>query len=290
MIMDEHANRTVPSGDAGLPATRAELEAVLDAWHGATQRLEQTHDALRAEVRRLTEELQIKNRELARRNRLADLGQVASHVAHEVRNNLVPVRLYLSLLRRRLTEDEGSLDVLTKVDTGFTSLEASVNDLLHFAAQRDPSYGPVRPRDLVSEICESLGPQLDAQGVVTTLDIPAGLRVWADRDMLRRAILNLSLNALDAMPDGGDLVFTGFAGAQGFELEVADSGEGLSTEVQRRAFEPFFSTKSGGTGLGLAIVCRIAESHGGSVTAANCAEGGAAFTIRIPHRALEAAA
>jgi signal transduction histidine kinase len=126
--------------------------------------------------------------------------------------------------------------------------------------------------------------------VVTTLDIPAGLRVWADRDMLRRAILNLSLNALDAMPDGGDLVFTGFAGAQGFELEVADSGEGLSTEVQRRAFEPFFSTKSGGTGLGLAIVCRIAESHGGSVTAANCAEGGAAFTIRIPHRALEAAA
>jgi len=287
--MDEPID-SLPAVDLRLPATRAELEAVLDAWHGATQRLEHTHDALRSEVRRLTEELQVKNRELARRNRLADLGQVASHVAHEVRNNLVPVRLYMSLLRRRLTEDEGSLDVLTKVDTGFTALEASVNDLLHFAAQRDPKYGLVRPRDLVSEVCESLGPQLDAQGVVTRLDIPAGLRVSADRDMLRRAVLNLSLNALDAMPDGGELVFTGFAGPRGFELEVADSGEGLSHEVLRRAFEPFFSTKSGGTGLGLAIVCRIAESHGGNVLAANCAEGGAAFTIRIPHRALEAAA
>ena len=83
---------------------RAELEQVLAAWHGATLRLEQTHEALRTEVCRLTDELEVKNRELARKNRLADLGQMASHVAHEVRNNLVPVSLYLSLLRRRLTE------------------------------------------------------------------------------------------------------------------------------------------------------------------------------------------
>src|SRR5580704_9779491 len=90
------------------PATldaSADLQTILAAWHTATLRLEQTHNALREEVQQLTAELEVKNRELARKNRLADLGQMASHVAHEVRNNLVPVTLYLSLLRRRLTSD-----------------------------------------------------------------------------------------------------------------------------------------------------------------------------------------
>src|SRR3954463_2570215 len=89
-----------------LDAT-ADLSVVLAAWNSATQRLEQTHESLRNEVRRLTDELEIKNRQLARKNRLADLGQIATHVAHEVRNNLVPVALYLSLLRRRLSDDPG---------------------------------------------------------------------------------------------------------------------------------------------------------------------------------------
>ena len=73
-------------------------------------------------------------------------------------------------------------------------------------------------------------------------------------------------------------------------IEVADSGPGLGEEARRRAFEPFFTTKGSGTGLGLAIVYRTAEVHGGDVTAENCAQGGAAFTIRIPHRPMEAAA
>src|SRR5271154_1581948 len=85
----------------------ADLQTVLAAWHGATLRLEQTHEALRGEVQRLTYELEAKNRELARKNRLADIGQMASHVAHEVRNSLVPVTLYVSLLRRRLSDDVG---------------------------------------------------------------------------------------------------------------------------------------------------------------------------------------
>src|ERR1700693_1149167 len=95
-----------------LVANDASLETVVAAWHGATLRLEEIHEALREEVRRLTNELEIKNRELARKNRLADLGQMASHIAHEVRNNLVPVSLYLSLLRRRLTSDGEGLDML----------------------------------------------------------------------------------------------------------------------------------------------------------------------------------
>ena len=90
------------------PQAASDLEQVLDAWQLATARLEQTHEALRGEVRRLTDELEIKNRELARKNRLADLGQISSHVAHEVRNSLVPVTLYMSLLRRRMSIPSGA--------------------------------------------------------------------------------------------------------------------------------------------------------------------------------------
>ena len=277
------------SHDAPIPQS-ADLEAVLEAWQSATLRLEQTHEALRSEVCRLTDELEIKNRELARKNRLADLGQIASHIAHEVRNNLVPVRLYMSLLRRRVSEDSGAVDILDKVSSGFTSLDAMVNDLLHFTADRGPQRERVAVRALVDEVCQSLDPQLSAQGIRVDLDIPAAASLWADREMLRRAVLNLTLNALDAMPDGGELVVTSYDGPDGFELEIADSGVGLSDEVRRRAFEPFFSTKNSGTGLGLAIVYHIAEVHGGAVTALNCPEGGAAFTLRFPQRLLEAQA
>src|SRR5215218_8956895 len=124
MIPTQSHNRTF--GDEPLALDKdVDLEAVLNAWHTATLRLERTHETLFAEVARLNNELEIKNRELARKNRLADLGQMASHVAHEVRNSLVPMKLYLSLLRRRIDTDKGAIDLLNKVMAGFTGLEAT---------------------------------------------------------------------------------------------------------------------------------------------------------------------
>jgi len=275
---------------ATLPGQEADLETVLAAWHTATVRLERTHETLCAEVARLTKELEHKNRELARKNRLADLGQMASHVAHEVRNNLVPVSLYLSLLRRRLSDDSGSLDILAKVEAGFAALDVTVNDLLNFTAHRNPQWQTFLVGDLVEEVCDSLGPQLEAQLIDVDVDVPPNTLLTADREMVRRALLNLVLNAVDVMPDGGALVITSYDGPRGFELEVADSGPGLSDEDQRRVFEPFYTTKKNGTGLGLAVVYQIAEAHGGNVTAANCPEGGAAFTIQFPRKHLRAAA
>jgi signal transduction histidine kinase len=263
-------------------ADEPSLEAILAAWNDATLRLEHTHAALQAEVARLTDELEEKNRELARQQRLADLGRMASHVAHEVRNSLVPVALYLSLLRRRLADDGGSLDVLAKVETGFTALDATVNDLLNFTAHREPQWRSFIVQDLVAEIFDALAPQLEAQGIDVSLDVPPNTVVTADRDMLRRAVLNLVLNAVDAMPAGGEIVVTSYHGRGRFELEIADSGPGLSDEQLTRAFDPFYTTKSTGTGLGLSIVQRIAEAHGGRVTAINCPQGGAAFTIELP--------
>jgi signal transduction histidine kinase len=270
--------------DATALGDEPSLAAILAAWNDATLRLEQTHATLQAEVARLTDELEEKNRTLARQTRLVDLGRMASHVAHEVRNSLVPVNLYLSLLRRRLADDAGSLDVLAKVEAGFSALDATVNDLLNFTANREPQWRSFIVQDLVAEIFDALAPQLEAQGIDVSLDVPPNTVVTADRDMLRRAVLNLVLNAVDAMPQGGELVVTSFQGRGGFELEIADSGPGLASEQLERAFEPFYTTKSTGTGLGLSIVQRIAEAHGGRVTALNCPQGGAAFTIELPPR------
>ncbi len=272
-----------------LPET-SDLEMVLEAWQTATDRLQQTHEALRGEVRRLTDELEAKNRQLARKNRLADLGQMASHVAHEVRNSLVPITLYLSLLRRHFDGQSTPLNILDKMESGFTALEVTVNDLLQFTSDRDPSRRSLNLLVLVRDVCDSLAPQLKAQSITTEIDIPSDMTVVADGDMLRRAVVNLVLNALDAMPDGGELTVTGWIGPQGLELEIADSGPGLSEDVLEHLFEPFYSTKSNGTGLGLTIVDRIAEAHGGQVRADNCPQGGAAFTILIPFRSMEAAA
>lgn len=286
---EEPVEETTPTPTA--TGSTPELGELLDAWQTATSRLEKTHAQLRDEVGRLTAELEHKNRELARKNRLADLGEMASHVAHEVRNSLTPITLYLSLLRRSLSADAKGLEVLGKAEAGFTALQATVNDLLAFSANRQPNATSFLVRELVDEVLDSLRPQVEAQGIEIEIDVPPGVLLAADREMMRRAVLNLVLNALDVMPQGGELVVTAYEGYDGFELEVADSGPGIEESQQRRLFEPFFSTKESGTGLGLSVVAHMADAHGGTVSGENCPEGGAAFTLRFPRpHAQEAAA
>ena len=190
--------------------------------------MEQTHEILQSEVRRLNEELERKNKELALNARLADLGRMASHVAHEVRNSLVPVTLYVELLKRRLLEDPGSLEILTKIEAGFTALDVTVNDLLNFTSHREPRWASFPATELIQEVCDALKPQLDAQSIQVLVEVEQSAQITADREMLRRAVLNLALNALDAMANGGELVITAFEGPQGFMLEVADSGNGVN--------------------------------------------------------------
>lgn len=270
----------VPCGD---------LEVVLAAWHGATERLQKTHEVLCGEVRRLTCELAAKNRELARKNRLADLGQMASHVAHEVRNGLSPVTLYLSWLRRRLADDPDGLRIIDRLEAGCTEVQTMVSDMLSFAADREPNWRRFAVRDLIDELLDNLAPQFSAHQIIVRTDIPA-TTIWADRDLLRRALINLLLNAVDVMPHGGGIWITACNCNGALEIEVADSGPGLSEEAAARVFEPFFTTKTEGAGLGLAIVQRVVEAHEGDAYVKNCPEGGAAFVLRIPHRKMEAAA
>ena len=196
----------------------ADLQTVLAAWQSAADRLQATHHTLRDEVRRLSDELEAKTRELARQNRLADLGLMAAHVAHEVRNSLAPVTVYLSLLRRRLPSDGQSLELLDRLDTGFIALEATVNDLLQFTAPKTPERTLLPVANLLKEVCESLAPQLAAQKIRADVDAPLNMTFSADGGMLRRAVLNLVLNAIDAMPRGGEISITACRTRHGLEI------------------------------------------------------------------------
>jgi signal transduction histidine kinase len=158
------------------------------------------------------------------------------------------------------------------------------------APPRQPKPMPIDVRHLVDEVCAPFAPRLASAGIQNTIDVPPRLCVWADPEMLRQALTHLVTNAVEAMPSGGNLVITSYFGRGLLELEVADSGGGLSDEGRARAFEPCYTTKRHAAGMGLALVRRIAQAHGGDVTAANCPEGGAAFTLRIPAGARQAAA
>ena len=267
-----------------------DLPAILVAWEQATERLRDTHEALRNEVRRLTRELEAKNQQLARQSRLADLGQMASHVAHEVRNGLVPLTLYLSLLRRTLADRDDALSLLDKLAAGFAALEVTVNDLLQFTSDRQPQFRRFPVAELIDEVIESVQPQLQAQHIRVVCETTRSVELTADRDMVRRALLNLIFNALEVMPDGGQLDVGAWRVGDRVEIEVADTGPGLSDEVRSRLFEPFFTTKPEGTGLGLTIVERIVTAHGGTIRAMNCPQGGAAFILSFRRQVLEAAA
>jgi signal transduction histidine kinase len=268
---------------------RAELEQALVDWHGATVRLEQAHITLRGEICRLTDDLDLKNRELALKNQTAELGEMALGVARVVRDKLAAVSHDVARLNRRTTETEVT-EIARRIEQGLGLVQATVEDLLSVAGNREPRFQWVNVRQVVDDVCASLAAKCSAQGVETITDVPAQLGAVVDRDMLRAAMLKLTVNALEAMPRGGRLVVTSCLGPHGLELEVADSGPGLNDEVRARAFEPFFTTKSGAPGLGLTVVHRVAESHGGDVIAINCPEGGAAFTLRFPPREVRAAA
>lgn len=146
-------------------------------------------------------------------------------------------------------------------------------------------------RRLIEECCRPLQARMAACGIRAVIDVPADQMVWGNRVSLGRAVRNLILGAVDAMPGGGVLVATSALAHDSVELEIADSGDSLCEESLHCAFEPSGKSHRGTSDWVLAAVRQIAESHGGSVSVANCPEGGVAYTLRIPRPvALEAAA
>jgi signal transduction histidine kinase len=236
--------------------------------------------------------LEEKNRQLAKKNRLADLGQMAGHVAHEVRNHLVPLTLYLSLLRRQLTNTDssqriptGSLtstQLLDKVDTNLVAMRTMVQDLLNFTANRQPQYTTILLEAIVGGLFEEIQAQCQAQGIALFCRIPNDVTLTCDVEMLRSALRNLLLNAVDALANGGNLIVEVERDNEILRIHVMDDGEGIATELMSRVFDPFYTTKPTGTGLGLSIVERIMESHGGMIRVQGREPRGTCFSLLFP--------
>src|SRR5262249_45420119 len=153
---------------------------------------------------------------------------------------------YVELVWRRVSSDAGTLGLVTKIERALEGLDATLSSVAQMASDRQPSLTRVSLASLANEVCKTFETALDAQDIRVEVNVAARLQIVADRDMFRRALMNLVFNAIEAMPDGGDLVITGYEGPRGVELEVADSGPGLLGDARNRAFEPFFTTKAAG--------------------------------------------
>jgi len=220
------------------------------------------------------------------RERLSALGNLAAGVAHEVRNPLSVISMGLQRLKIEFqpTQDEDEYSRLTQLMLGEVHrLNSIVEQFLSLARPLEIKPAELSVQDLLNELAilvEAEGRQSKVQiRVVAPLTLPP---LKADREYLRQSLLNLILNGLQVMPEGGTLTLEAKTSNGKFLIGVTDTGTGLTAENQRRIFEPYFTTKAKGTGLGLAISRRIIEAHGGTITAANQSGGGCRFEISLP--------
>lgn len=167
--------------------------------------------------------------------------------------------------------------------------EVTLRNRFRFRPDRDPVLRHVRIGELIAEVCDEQAMALVQSGIRVEVDATSQT-LLADPTLLRQALWHLICNAIDAMPDGGELVITAFQSQDVFEVEIADTGPGLGKQALEALFQPYCSTKPNRAGLGLWVVQGIVAAHGGDIQAVNCPEGGAAFTLRLPSRILEAVA
>ncbi len=264
-----------------------EVLQLLDRYHAASERLQHSHEKLQGEVSRLSAELAHKNELLARRTRLEVLGQMSAGVAHEIRNPLGAIRLYAGLLIRDLVDRPGERRLVEKIIDGVGGMETVVSDLLSFTRGFEPKIRPVCIEDVVDDALESALAVIERRHIDVRLLYQEELgQVRVDPEMLKRAFVNVILNAAQAMGDFGTLIVrTGLGMLEGKPVRTVsfrDTGPGISARIMERLFDPFATDRESGTGLGLAIVQGIVRAHGGKVEAWNSVDGGAIFHFSLP--------
>lgn len=267
-----------------LSQRERELTGIISAYNQVTVQLRNSHESLNHQVRKLRLELEDKNRELARSERLSALGEMATGVAHEIRNPLGSIQLYASLLDRDLEVLPQAQKLVRKISAGVQALDRIVGGVLDFAGRHEPNLEEISLKVIVAGALETASLDADRKQVVLEMDASSlDLKVVVDRVQLEQALLNLVLNAIDAVDARGRVEISAAASpGEALKIEVCDDGPGVDAEVMDRIFNPFFTTKDSGTGLGLAIAHRIIESHGGRIIVHNRSEGGACFTIELP--------
>jgi signal transduction histidine kinase len=268
-----------------------ELSQAVLAYSQLTDQLRQSQDRLQQTVEQLRRELGHKNRLLERRNRLAALGEMAAGMAHEIRNPLGGIQLYASLLAKDLRHQPASAAMVDKISLCVRRLESLVGQVLGFTRDIHARCDEADLAGIIGDVLEAAEQALGQANVRTTVRGPRSLVVRVDGALMAQAILNLVLNAAEAMAadrSGRAACLRVEFEARSpdaqwdqFRLAITDSGPGIVPGDLEKIFDPFFTTKDHGTGLGLAIVHRIVDAHNGTITAANAPDGGAVFEIRL---------
>jgi two-component system CheB/CheR fusion protein len=218
---------------------------------------------------------------LAQQAALARLGQMAAVVAHEVKNPLAGIKGAMQVLMSRRASDDSESVVMGDVVARIDALNELIQDLMMFARPRPPRLSKVNVRHLLDEAVIML--RRDPIGSSLDVQIEAGDgSITADPDLIRATVLNLLLNAAQAMNGRGRIRVTGERRDGVWAIEVRDSGPGIPIELRHEVLEPFFTTKARGGGLGLPIAKRVAELHGGTLTLTCPESGGTAVTVTLP--------
>ncbi len=256
---------------------------------------------------------------VASKERMEAVSEMAVAIAHEIRNPLASIKGAAQEVMRAAADRTVQSELLEIIMSESVRLDGIVSDFLNFARMPPPVRRPVAVREAIEDAVVLLKNRHDAKGVDFHVECPPGLSARVDPDQLRQILLNLGINALEAMAlspaggrslrmsaraagkapsvtdgwsgknrgggtagDGGTPGGTEAAGGEGIVLEVSDTGPGMSEETRRRAFDPFFTTKPRGTGMGLAIVARIMQAHGGTVLLTSRPGRGTVATLFFP--------
>jgi signal transduction histidine kinase len=218
----------------------------------------------------------------------AELAELAGGFIHEFKNHLSTLGLNLQLLAEDFGAAEShrerrALERVQRLQHECDRLVEVSNDFLRFARLRDLDLRPTCLRTVIEEMIDFVSPTARQANVTLTTYLPADLPTVAlDEDLFKQALLNLMLNAEQAMPQGGELIVQACGENGGVRLDLIDTGVGISAEQARQVFRPFFTTKPGGSGLGLPTTKRIVEAHGGSIDVESEPGKGTKFTLRLP--------
>lgn len=280
---------------------RNEIAHLTVALNRMLKRIADHKERLEAHVRSLEKanlELKEAREEVLRSEKLSSLGRLAAGVAHEVGNPIGAILGYTNLLKDHVRDNEEATDYLKRIEKEVTRTDTIVRELLDFSRPSPPEPARVDVNDLITESTGFLAHQklMESIEIETTLDQGVGI-AWADADQLRQVLVNLMLNAGDAMEGSGSLTITSRRiplrkeevdsdepSREYIQISVADTGKGIAPSELNKIFDPFYTTKppGKGTGLGLAISLRIIESFKGSIHVESIEGDGSTFTIELP--------
>ncbi|MGC9323851.1 MAG: sensor histidine kinase [Desulfomonilia bacterium] len=223
---------------------------------------------------------------LIQAEKLAAVGQMSAHVAHEIRNPLTSVMLHTELLEdelRELGDAKQALDLVHIVEQEIDRLSTVTDEYLSYARLPHPRKQLVNPKIEVNSVLSMLLPELKRRDIETSVHCQDTLpNIMIDRGQFKQLLINLIKNAEDAMPSGGNLDISLMGIKDNFLLLVKDTGFGIPPELTRRIFDPYFTTKDNGTGLGLALVQYITNAHDGWVDVESQKGTGSTFIISLP--------